>query len=348
MFRYQPADELYEYINELGEGTCGAVLKARDKKNGEIVAMKRIKQSRIEEGFPMFAMREIKYLRMFNHPNIVKLKNIVTSKSHQNGVFLVFEYCEYDLQSMLNIQSLSLLQVKSYFRQLLLALQQCFNNNIMHRDLKPANVLVTQSNVVKLADFGLAKAKNPGDPQTPKVITTWYRPPELLLGSTEYSFEVDIWSAGCILYEMITRYILFQTSYDFELHQFQSIVQICGIPKDNDWPEWKKLPNAELFKTSLVNNNSSLDAHLKKSIPPEFNEAIELIKAMLQYNPKNRVSINEALNYSFIANKKEEFEPEKLPLISLAEVHQNRYNNKSTKARSSDRRPKRQTPKSVI
>lgn len=345
-----PLEDCYDIINSVAGGTCGDVLKGRDKKTGEIVAMKRIKNLHPEAGFPMNAMKEIKLLQELKHENIINLRKVCVSNSmNANSVYLIFDYCEYDLQGLMSLKKLTLKEVKCYMRQLMKALNLCCQNNYIHRDLKPANLLLTSKNVVKLADFGLVKKidlKKNADkrPPTTKVITIWYRPPELLLATTSYSLEIDIWSAGCILYEMITGEVLFRSLADNDIDELTEIFKICGIPDDNDWKGWSELPNAKIVKDINLSRfpKSTLKQYLDKKIPAEFEEAKDLILKMLQYDPKKRPNAQEVLDHPFLSKNFEDFLPEKLEPLSFPDAHQFHI---ETKKKYNKKIPQKQRPK---
>ena len=193
----------YQKLDKLGEGTYGVVYKARDIKTHEIVALKKIRLENEDEGIPSTAIREISLLKETNHPNIVRLKEVV---HEDHKLTLVFDYLEYDLKKYMDHigSSLPTQTVKSFLYQMLLGIVYCHSHRIIHRDLKPQNLLIDTSGCVKLADFGLARAFSiPIHTLTHEVVTLWYRAPEILLGQKEYSLPVDIWSIGCIFAEMV-------------------------------------------------------------------------------------------------------------------------------------------------
>jgi len=197
--------EKYQKIEKLGEGTYGVVYKCKNKDNQDFVAVKKIRLENEDEGIPSTAIREISILKQLKHPNIVNLIDLIHG---EKKLHLVFEYLDYDLKKFLehNNAPLHPKLVKSYLYQLLDSITYCHSKRILHRDLKPQNLLIDKSGHIKLADFGLARAFGiPIKTLTHEILTLWYRAPEILLGQKEYSTPVDIWSVGCIFYEMAHR-----------------------------------------------------------------------------------------------------------------------------------------------
>jgi serine/threonine protein kinase len=133
------------------------------------------------------------------------------------------------------------MQVKKYLYQLLNGIEKCHRHKVLHRDLKPQNLLINREGLLKLADFGLARAFGiPVKNFTHEVVTLWYRAPDILLGSKNYTTSVDIWSVGCIFAEIVTRKALF--AGEDERGQLKKIFQIRGTPKPEDWPSITELP----------------------------------------------------------------------------------------------------------
>lgn len=203
----------------VGSGTFGIVYKAIDKtdKNRTEVALKRIKMERETQGFPVTAIREIRILYLMrNHPNIVELREIVTydendkdkeptlgDKKFETGdVFMVFEFVDYDLSGLLKSSGVTLNEnhARCYTHQLLLGTKYLHDNGVLHRDIKSANLLITKNNVLKIADWGLARNVPDETMGTAKltnpVVTLWYRSPEAIVGSKRYNKGIDIWSIG--------------------------------------------------------------------------------------------------------------------------------------------------------
>uniref|UniRef100_A0A663MVB3 Cyclin dependent kinase 10 n=1 Tax=Athene cunicularia TaxID=194338 RepID=A0A663MVB3_ATHCN len=185
----------FEKLNRIGEGTYGIVYRARDTLTDETVALKKVRMDNEKDGMPISSLREITLLLQLRHPNIVELKEVVVG-NHLESIFLVMGYCEQDLASLLeNMQTpFSEAQVKCIILQVLKGLQYLHENYIIHRDLKVSNLLMTDKGCVKIADFGLARTYGmPPKPMTPKVVTLWYRAPELLLGMTTQTTSIDMW-----------------------------------------------------------------------------------------------------------------------------------------------------------
>ncbi|XP_039186821.1 cyclin-dependent kinase 10 isoform X2 [Crotalus tigris] len=226
----------FEKLNRIGEGTYGIVYRARDTQTGEIVALKKVRMDKEKDGIPISSLREITLLLKLQHPNIVELKEVVVG-NHLESIFLVMGYCEQDLASLLeNMQApFSEAQVKCIILQVLHGLQYLHNNFIIHRDLKVSNLLMTDKGCVKTADFGLARAyRVPLNPMTPKVVTLWYRAPELLLGTTTQTTAIDMWAVGCILAELLAHKPLLPGSS--EIQQVDLIVRLLGTPNETIWP----------------------------------------------------------------------------------------------------------------
>lgn len=278
--------------SNLGEGTYGVVYKARDVQTDEIVALKRIRLEVEDEGIPSTALREISLLRELTHKNIVDLKDCI---QEDGRLYLVFEFLERDLKKYME-STKGLLEpalVRSYMFQLCRGLAFCHARGIMHRDLKPQNLLVTKDGLLKIADFGLARAFSPPlRPLTHEVVTLWYRPPEILLGAQSYSPPMDIWAVGTIFVELVTKRPLFPG--DSEIDQLYKIFRQLGTPSEEVWPgvsslqdwntafpTWYKTPYAQTVQDNLDDNG------------------MELLELFLNYDPKDRITAKDSLNHAY-------------------------------------------------
>nr|CAD7446999.1 unnamed protein product [Timema bartmani] len=269
----------YEKVAKIGQGTFGEVFKARDKKNPKkFVAMKKVLMDNEKEGFPITALREIRILQLLKHENVVNLIEICRTKAnqfnrHRSTFYLVFDFCEHDLAGLLS--------------------------NILHRDMKAANVLITKNGILKLADFGLARAfsanKNGvANRYTNRVVTLWYRPPELLLGDRNYGPPVDLWGAGCIMAEMWTRSPIMQGNT--EQQQLTLISQLCGSIIPELWPGVESL---ELYTKMEMPRGQK--RKVKERLKPYVKDpyACDLLDKLLVLDPSKRYDSDSALNHDF-------------------------------------------------
>ena len=296
----------------VGSGTFGVVFKAMD---GTVpVALKKIKMERETQGFPVTAIREIKILKALKHVNIVDLREIVVyneandkesvgagAKEFINGdVFMVFEYVDYDLSGILKSSDVVLTKahIKSFTKQLLEGVHYLHKNMILHRDIKSANILITRDNVLKIADWGLARFYQKDNTRmTNPVVTLWYRSPEILCGSRQYGPEVDMWSVGCILGEMYTRHpiLAVKDSQDSMVRQMELLYQQCGTPTGDLLKKYEGYPDWEKFKFPVKSTNR---IRYRFEADPNWDDsALSLLESMLDFDPDKRLSENNALHH---------------------------------------------------
>lgn len=288
--------ENFSRVEKIGEGVYGVVYKAKDNSTGEMVALKRIRLDSEADGVPSTAIREISLLKELDHLNIVKLLDIIHA---DDKLFLVFEFLNQDLKKYMelynNKNGMPLNLVKSYLFQMLQGIAYCHTHRILHRDLKPQNLLLSSEGLIKLADFGLARAFGvPIRSFTHEVVTLWYRAPEILLGCKYYSTEVDVWSIGGIFSEMATHKVLFKG--DSEIDQLFQIFRILGTPDEKNWAGVSELSD---YKSTFPNwSKSKLSTHA-----PQLNEdGIDLLNKLLVYKPDDRIAARQALQHPFFRN----------------------------------------------
>ncbi|PIA33058.1 hypothetical protein AQUCO_04200066v1 [Aquilegia coerulea] len=294
----------FDKLEKIGEGTYGEVFMARETKTGEVTALKKIMMDNEREGFPITAIREIKILKKLQHDNVVKLKEIVTSpgncgNKYKGSIYMVFEYMDHDLAGLSGRPGIcfTVPQIKCYMRQLLTGLHYCHVNQVLHRDIKGSNLLVDNKGILKLADFGLARSfsSDHNGNLTNRVITLWYRPPELLLGTTKYGPAVDMWSVGCIFAELLDGKAILQGKTEAE--QVNKIFELCGAPDELNWPGVSKLPWYNNFKPP-----NSMKRRVRDKFKHFDRHALELLERMLTLDPSQRISAKDALDAEYFWN----------------------------------------------
>ena len=262
--------------------------------------------------FPVTAIREIKLLQSLDHVNVVALQEVMVEK---NDCFMVFEYLSHDLTGLLNHPTFTLTAAhkKHLARQFFESLDYLHRRGVLHRDIKAANILVSKTGELKLADFGLARfyQKRSKQDYTNRVITIWYRSPELLLGETQYGPAVDIWSAACVLVEIFTRHAIFPGDGG-EINQLDKIYNVLGTPSRSDWPGIAELQWYELLRPS----HRIASTFAEKYRDRVSEQAFELLKAMFTFDPAKRPSAAEVLEHPYF---KEE-EPKEGRLVELEEL----------------------------
>ena len=320
---------VFDKKHQLGKGTYGDVFMGSDRETKEIVALKKINtEQESNYGFPITTIREVKILKALTHVNIVKLKEIVTSKEQRDdvsenntipeSVYLVFEYHEFDLTGILGTRQIHFTQdhIKSWSMQLLQGVHYMHVNKIIHRDLKAANILIGRNGELKIADWGLARTWNERmEKLTNPVITLWYRPPELLLGCKKYSPKIDMWSVGCIIAEMFRRTGLLTGTNDAS--QLDLIFKTLGHPTVGDFPEIHELC-PQWTKLQPKNEESTLKCRLRETLKQNLpnprwvtENAITLIQNLLVYNPAKRWSAMKACQEAEYFYEAPSFKPAK-------------------------------------
>ncbi|CAF1062210.1 unnamed protein product [Adineta steineri] len=285
--------ESYVKLEKLGEGTYATVYKGTSSILSGFIALKEIRLEQ-EEGAPCTALREVSLLKGLKHNNIVCLYDIIFDHT---TLTLVFEYVEKDLKQYMEdcANILSMKNVRLFLFQLLRGLEFCHGKKILHRDLKPQNLLINERGELKLADFGLARIKSfPTKTYSNEVVTLWYRPPDVLLGSTEYSTPIDIWAVGCIFFEMACGRPLFAgTKVEEELYL---IFRYLGTPTEHTLPGVTSNPDFQALRLPF-----SFGESLNRLAPRLDQSGIDLLQKFIRYNPHSRISARDAMMHNFFS-----------------------------------------------
>ncbi|CCC11497.1 hypothetical protein SMACR_02155 [Sordaria macrospora] len=301
--------ENYDKLNDIEEGAYGWVARAREIETGKVVALKRLKiDPKDRSGLPVTGLREIQILKDCSHRNIVKLKEVVVGDdtSKIENIFIVLEFLEHDLKSILEDMPEPFLasEVKTLLLQLCSGIAYLHSHYILHRDLKTSNLLLNNRGQLKIADFGMARYVP--DPPPPKltqlVVTLWYRAPELLLGAARYGPEIDMWSVGCIFGELLTREPLLQGKN--EVDELTKIFELCGLPTDDSWPGFRRLPNARSLRlpsttSSTSFSNPTTTALIRAKFPLLTTAGVSLLASLLSLNPAKRPTAHEMLDHEY-------------------------------------------------
>ncbi|KHJ47515.1 kinase domain protein [Trichuris suis] len=316
--------EDYKKLCKVGEGTYGAVYKAVQRTTGEIVALKKFRLDEQGEGVPNTCLREISTLKRLNHPNIIKLVHQFRNGGYvelcrllqvfhtSHRLFLVLELMDYDLKALIASvrgEKFHPQLVKNIMWQLTQAVAFCHLNQVWHRDIKPQNLLINRTGRVKLADFGLARfSKIHCEKYSSKVVTLWYRAPELLLGEKQYTSYVDIWSMGCVFFEMVTLKPLFPGTS--EIDQLFSMFRLLGTPDDSVWPgisqlavyssefpKWKTKGRLSLVSSAMPENGA--DLLLVTANRYLFSLSLSSLQKMIAYRPETRIKAKSAISHVY-------------------------------------------------
>ena len=295
-----PPGSQYQAGARLGEGAFGEVRLGLDKTTGRQVALKYVrisgkaaKRNSDAPSLPRAVFRELEALRQLDEsPFVVRLLDVFPDATN---LCLVLEYHPSDLSEVVRQRRelrqgyLPVSHIKTYAHGLLSALAYCHEHRIVHRDVKPSNVLLSRGGSVKLADFGLARVLDPsseggGGDLSHQVATRWYRPPELLFASRNYSFSADVWSAGTVIGELITLMPLFPGNNDID--QMFRVFQIMGSPSPESWPGLEALPDyAKVSFPNLV----PLDLH-SLVMPHAHADDVAFLRSLLVLDPAQRSS----------------------------------------------------------
>ncbi|XP_024973931.1 cyclin-dependent kinase F-4-like [Cynara cardunculus var. scolymus] len=285
--------EKYQRIKQIGRGSYGVVWKAKNLQNGEVVAIKKLMNERFNSMEECMKLREVKaLLRMKNHPNFVKLIEVVRENSI---LFMVFEYMEGGslFNKMIRTTNpFSETEIRNLCFQVFQGLAYMHDTvGYFHRDLKPENLLVSKD-VIKIADLGQARRINGGPPYTDYVTTRWYRAPEVLLSAEIYDSSVDMWAMGAIMFELFTLRPLFQGASSAGV--LDEICSVIGSPTETTW-------SLGLYFAGMISYQfpEFPGVDLSTLLPSASPEAVDLITKLVSWNPCWRPTAEEVLEHPF-------------------------------------------------
>ncbi|XP_068136167.1 mitogen-activated protein kinase 7 [Hyperolius riggenbachi] len=313
--------EEYEIIETIGTGAYGVVCSARRKDAGQKVAIKKIPNAFDVVTHAKRTLRELKILKHFKHDNIIAIKDILKPSvpyTEFKAVYVVLDLMESDLHQIIHSsQPLTLEHVRYFLYQLLRGLKYIHSANVLHRDLKPSNLLINENCELKIGDFGMARGlcTKPDEYKyfmTEYVATRWYRAPELMLSLHEYTQAIDMWSVGCIFAEMLGRKQLFPgKNY---IHQLQLIMTVLGTPSSQVIREI----GAERVRAYIQSLPSRQPVPWNSLYPQGDRKALDLLSKMLRFDPRERISVCEALRHPFLSKYHDpDDEPECVPAFDF-------------------------------
>ena len=296
----------YEIIKDLGGGSYGTVYEGINKKTSEKVAIKKLKQ-KMDSWDDCMNQNEVYFLRKLNHPNIIKLIEVI--REPNSDISFVFEFCECNLYEYITThlkrkKAIQEDKIQNIIYNIARGLSYMHSENIMHRDLKPENILISLNDIhimnntikIKIADFGAAKEipefKN--EALTEYICTRWYRAPECALRSKNYDEKIDIWALGCIMAELYSLKPLFPGQSEFD--QIDKIVRILGTPSYEEWPEGYRLMENLNMKFPQYNRKN-----LKNILFDICDEAIDFLEYIFQYDSGKRPSANDLLKHPYLS-----------------------------------------------
>ena len=286
----------YRILEVIGDGTYGTVYKGINTETNEKVAIKKLK-AKVKSINECMNMNEVKIVKKCNHENIIKLYEIIHEQN--NDVSYIFEYADTNLYEYMssfkkNNQSIPEHKIKNIVFQIIAGINYLHQHGIIHRDLKPENILMmNDSNLIKIADFGVAKETSyNGIPMTDYVCTRWYRAPECVLKSTSYSYSIDVWAIGCIMAELYNLKPLFPGISEFD--QLTKITNVLGTPNFADWPDGFKLIQKLGMKFPVCAKGT-----FPFIIRGASQDALSMIEDILQWDSKSRPSCEMLMKSNF-------------------------------------------------
>lgn len=297
----------YQNLKPIGSGAQGIVCAAFDTVTEQNVAIKKLSRPFQNVTHAKRAYREFKLMKLVNHKNIIGLLNAFTPQKTMEefqDVYLVMELMDANLCQVIQMD-LDHERMSYLLYQMLCGIKHLHSAGIIHRDLKPSNIVVKADCTLKILDFGLARTAGTTFMMTPYVVTRYYRAPEVILGMG-YKENVDIWSVGCIMGEMIRGTVLFPGTDHID--QWNKIIEQLGTPSQEfmkrlqptvrnyveNRPKYAGYSFERLFPDVLFPADSSEHSRLKAS------QARDLLSKMLVIDPERRISVEEALLHPYI------------------------------------------------
>ncbi|SMR55271.1 unnamed protein product [Zymoseptoria tritici ST99CH_3D1] len=312
------AQERNKYIKgkKLGSGQYADVFSAHLVTDPtQLVAIKKIKVgAEVKEfGISYDSLREIRFLQELDHPNIIKLYSVFSTKN-QNLNLVLEQLPQGDLLQLIqNTQGIQYTpaDVKSWMLMLQRAVWFCHANHVLHRDIKPNNLLIAANGEIKLADFGLARSfADPYQPMTYNTITIWYRPPELFYQAQYYGGVVDIWSCGCVFAELVAREVLFRAWPESEINMVKLICEKVGTPTEDNWPGVSKLKGYVVADEQFpVRGKDYWAAHFRTI----GEQGVDLLMGMLTLDPRKRLDAEAVLRHGYWTSEPRPSRLEDLP-----------------------------------
>ncbi|XP_077216044.1 mitogen-activated protein kinase 3-like [Tasmannia lanceolata] len=285
-------------ITPIGRGAYGIVCSVLNSETNEMVAIKKIANAFDNHMDAKRTLREIKLLQHLDHENVLAIRDVIPAPDPQafNDVYIVTELMDTDLHHIIRSnQDLSEEHSQYFLYQILRGLKYIHSANILHRDLKPSNLLLNANCDLKIGDFGLARPGSENEFMTEYVVTRWYRAPELLLNSADYTAAIDVWSVGCIYMELMIKKPLFPGRD--HVHQMRLLIELIGTPSEAELG-FVRSEEAKRYIQQLPHHPRRAFTEVFPHVHPV---AIDLMERMLTFDPTRRITVEEALAHPFLA-----------------------------------------------
>ena len=292
-------DSRYEFIKKIGHGAYGVVVSANDRQTGTKVAIKKIPNAFEDLVDAKRIVREIKLLGFFEHENTISLLDVMLPprRTGYNDIYIVTDLMETDLHRVIySKQDLSNDHIQYFMYQVLRGVLYMHSANVIHRDLKPSNLLLNKHCDLKICDLGLARGYDVNTENlTEYVVTRWYRAPEVVLNSSQYTEQIDVWSIGCVFSELLGRTPLFPGEDYLDL--VQRIIAVIGTPSPEDM-QFIENPAARRFISKLPKREKSKWSSVYARANPV---ALDLLDKMLVFNPQKRWTVQQCLAHPYFS-----------------------------------------------